>query len=48
MPRKRSTSAQIVGMLRGTGVRLSQGKKVKGVCRSLGITEQTEYRWRKN
>ena len=28
-------------------VNLSQGEKVKGICRGLGITEQTYYRWRK-
>ena len=27
---------------------LSQGEKVKGICCSLGITEQTYYRWRKD
>jgi len=29
-------------------VNLSQGEKVKGICCSLGITEQTYYRWRKD
>ena len=28
------------------GVLLSQEKAVAEVCRSLGITEQTDYRWR--
>jgi transposase-like protein len=35
-------------MLREAEVRLSQGEKVKGICRGLGITEQTYYRWRKD
>jgi putative transposase len=48
MARKRFIPEQIIGMLRETEVRLSQGEKVKGICRSLGITEQTYYRWRKD
>ena len=47
MARKRFTPEQIIGMLREAEVRLSQGEKVKGICRGLGITEQTCYRWRK-
>ncbi len=26
---------------------LSRGEKVKQVCRNLGVSEQTYYRWRK-
>ena len=48
MARKRFTPEQIIGMLREAEVRLSQGEKVKGICRGLGITEQTYYRWRKD
>jgi putative transposase len=48
MARKRFTAEQIIGMLREAQVRLSQGKKLKGICRNLGITEQTYYRWRKD
>ena len=48
MARKRFTPEQIIGMLREAEVRLSQGEKVKGICRSHGITEQTYYRWRKD
>jgi transposase-like protein len=48
MARKRFTPEQIIGMLREAEVRLSQGEKVKVICRSLGITEQTYYRWRKD
>ena len=47
MARKRFTPEQIIGMLREAEVRLSQGEKINGICRSLGITEQTYYRWRK-
>jgi putative transposase len=48
MARRRFTPEQIIGMLREAEVRLSQGEKVKGICRSFGITEQTYYRWRKD
>ena len=48
MARKRFTPEQIIGMLREAEVRLSQGENVKAICRSVGITEQTYYRWRKD
>ena len=48
MARKRYTPEQIIRMLREAEVRLSQGEKVKVICRSLEITEQTYYRWRKD
>jgi transposase-like protein len=34
-------------MLREAEVELSRGQKVGQVCRNLGITEQTYYRWRR-
>ena len=34
-------------MLREAEVELSRGEKVKQVCRNLGVSEQTYYRWRK-
>ena len=47
MPRKRYTSEQIISKLREAEVELAPGKKVPQVCRQLGVTEQTYYRWRK-
>jgi transposase-like protein len=47
MRRKRYTSEQIIGMLGEAEVELSRGEKVKQVCRNLGVSEQTYYRWRK-
>ena len=47
MPRKRFTTEQIFGKLREAEVELSRGKKVPQVCKQLGVTEQTYYRWRK-
>ena len=34
-------------MLREAEVGLSQGKMVGQVCRSLGVSEQSYYRWRR-
>jgi|TARA_Y100000310_G_scaffold211192_1_gene211938 transposase-like protein len=47
MSRKRYTPEQIIGMLREAEVSLSQGQSVARVSRSLGISEQSYYRWRK-
>ena len=47
MVRKRYKPEQIIGMLREAEVELSRGQKVGQVCRTLGIAEQTYYRWRR-
>ena len=47
MARKRYSTEQIISMLREAEVELARGKKVPQVCKQLGITEQTYYRWRK-
>ena len=47
MARKRYTTEQIIGQLREAEVRLGQGQTVGTICRGLGITEQTYYRWRR-
>lgn len=44
---KRYTAEQIIGMLREVEVELSRGQKLGHLCRNLGITEQTYYRWRR-
>jgi putative transposase len=46
MPQKRYTVDQIIPMLRRADVELGRGKKVPEVCKLLGITPQTYYRWR--
>jgi transposase-like protein len=48
MSRKRFTAEKIIGMLREAEVGLAQGKKIGEVCRSLGISEQSYYRWRRD
>lgn len=47
MSRRRFTAEQIIGLLREAEVKLSQGKNVGQICREMGITEQSYYRWRK-
>ncbi len=45
MSPKRYTPERIIGMLREAEVALSQGQTVGQVCRLLGISEQSYYRW---
>lgn len=45
MSRKRFTAEQIISKLRE--VELAKGQTVVDVCRKIGMTEQTNYRWRK-
>jgi len=45
--KKRRTAEQIINKLREAEVHLAKGLKVPAICRKLGITEQTYYRWRK-
>ena len=44
--KKRHSAEQIVAMLRQADVELGKGLKVPEVCKQLGISEQTYYRWR--
>ena len=47
MPRKRYSTEQIVTKLRQAEVELGRGLRTPQVCKMLGISEQTYYRWRK-
>ena len=47
MARKRYATEQIIGLLREAEVRLSQGQTIGTVCRSVGVSEQSYYRWRR-
>jgi transposase-like protein len=47
MSRKRFTPEQIITKLREAEVELAKGQKAANVCRKVGISEQTYYRWRK-
>ena len=46
MPRKRYSTEQIVTKLRQAEVALGRGLRTPHVCKKLGISEQTDYRWR--
>jgi putative transposase len=46
MKQKRHGVDQIIPKLRRADVELGKGQKVPDVCKVLGITEQTYYRWR--
>jgi len=47
MPRKRFTVEQIINHLREADVLLAQGQTVGEVCRRIGVSEQSYYRWRR-
>lgn len=46
MARKRNSVEQIIGRLREAEVLQSKGSSIPEICRELGISEQTYYRWR--
>ena len=46
MSQKRHNVDRIISKLRRADVELGKGKKVPEVCKIIGITEQTYYRWR--
>ena len=47
MGKKRFKAEQIIRMLRKTDVEVAKGQPIAHVCRKLGISEQTYYKWRK-
>ena len=47
MARKRYSPEQVIRQLRQAEVLSSQGRSVSEICRDIGITENTYYRWRK-
>ena len=47
MGRRHFKPEQIIHMLREAEIKLAGGKKIGEVCRELGISEQSYYRWRK-
>ena len=46
MPGKRYSTVQIVAKLREAEKLQAQGATIPGVCKKLGVSEQTFYRWR--
>ena len=47
MPQKRHKPEEIVAKLRQVDVLVSQGRSVADAVRSIGVTQFTYYRWRK-
>lgn len=47
MAKKTFTPEQIIFKLREVEVLVGQGETVASACRSIAVTEQTYYRWRK-
>ena len=47
MKRKRHSAEQIVKHLRDADQMLGEGKTVAQVCKKLGVTEVSYYRWRR-
>ena len=43
----RHSTEQIVNKLRQADVELAKGQSIAAVCKTIGITDQTYYRWRK-
>ena len=47
MARQRYSPEQIITKLREAEVLLSQGQTIAQACKSIGVSEQTYYRWRR-
>jgi len=47
MARKRYTPEQIIRYLRQAEVLSSQNRSTSEICREIGVSENTYYRWRK-
>ena len=47
MPRKGYSTEQIVTKLRQAEIELGRGVRTPLVCKKLGVSEQTYYRWRR-
>ena len=47
MGRKRFSTEEIVNKLRQADVELAKGQTVAAVCKVIGVTDQTYFRWRK-
>ena len=47
MARKRHTAEQIINKLREAEVETAKGMTIGLVCKKLGVSEQTYYKWRR-
>ena len=48
MPRKKYRPEEIITKLREADILISQGQTVSSVIKSLGVSDVTYYRWRKD
>jgi len=44
--KKKYSGTEIVGKLRQADILIGRGKIIFDVCREIGVTQQTYYRWR--
>ncbi len=47
MSRKRYSSEQIIRLLRQGEILIGQGKSIGEMCREIGVSDATYYKWRK-
>ena len=47
MAKRRYSAEQIISKLREAEVLQGKGEKIGPICRKLGVTENTYYRWRR-
>lgn len=47
MSRKRFSAEEIVNKLREAEVLIAKGSTVASVCKQIGVTDQTYYKWRR-
>ena len=47
MAKKRYSAEQILAKLRAAEVELSKGQSTTQVCKKLGLSEQSYYRWKR-
>ena len=46
MPKKRTSTEEIITKLREAEIQLAKGQTVAEICRQMGVSEQTYYRWK--
>jgi transposase-like protein len=47
MARRKYTPEEVISKLREAEVLQSKGQSMEEICRQLGVTDQTYYRWRR-
>lgn len=47
MAKKRRKAEEIIRLLKQSDVLISQGRSIAEVCREIGVSDATYYKWRK-